>query len=117
MIEDSYEEKVSYLNQYVGLDGTTIAGEDLLTLISLVNLVVMSNRKKAPDTTPLEVIKKIHNNEADLKNPGVIFIHERLSLMCEMFLIEGSKFRSFGLKNKDEIFAEINRIIDSWLPF
>lgn len=117
MIEDSYEEKVEYLNKYIGLDGTNIAGEDILTLISLVNYVTVANRKKDPSATPLQVIKAIHKNDADLKNPGVQFIHERLSLMCEMFMIEGSKFRNFGFNTKEAIFGEINRIIDSWIPF
>lgn len=117
-MEDSYEDKVAYLNEYIALDGTHIAGEDMLTVISLINFLVMKYREGGkPDVTPLQIINAVHKNAADVKNPGVVFLHERLSLMCEIFLIKGSKFRNFGLNTNAELYAEINRIIDTWIPF
>lgn len=118
MMEDSYEEKVEYLHKYIGLDSTWIAGEDLITAISLVNLLTAATKKNSPDAKPLDILDKllptVHTNPMD---KGMIWIKERLSLMCELLLIPNSKFRSFGLKTKEEIINEIKRIIDTWIPF
>lgn len=113
-MEDTYEEKIHYLNKFVALDNTTIYGEDLLTLISLVNLLTMANRKKKPDLSPLDVLTQLNPPN---QNRSLIFLNERVSLMCEMLLIPGSTFRNFGFKTKEEIVTEIRRILDSWIPF
>lgn len=113
MIEDSYEDKVEYCNKYIALDGTPIMGEDMLTCISLVNLLTIANQKKDPSVRPLDILNKVYTDEGRAQD----FLRERISLMCEMFMIPGSKFRTFGLDSKEKIVAEINRIIDTWIPF
>ena len=117
MMEDTYDEKVEYANKYIGLDSTWIAGEDLLTAVSLVNLLTLATRAKSPDVRPLDVLDKLIPTPDAINDKGTIWIKERLSLMCEIFLIPNSKFRSFGLKGQVEIVNEIKRIVDTWLPF
>lgn len=114
-MEDSYDEKIAYLNKYIGLDGTYIAGEDMLTVVSLVNLLTVAARKKAPEARPIDILNKYNTTVGN--KVGKEYINERISLICELFLTPDSKFRSFGLKNLEEIVAEINRIIDTWIPF
>jgi len=113
-VQPTYEQKRDYLTSNVGLDGTTIVGEDLLTVVSLINAFVLSARKKNPLAGPREIVKAILG-EPTGKNDT--FVRERVCLMCEMFLTYGSKFRTFGLDSKESVIAEVKRIFDSWIPF
>jgi len=112
--EPTFEHKATYLQKWCALDNTHMSGEDMLTLISLVNMFVVAKRKTAPETTPLQILNTILGHS---EMHGDNWVRERVALMCGMFLTPNSKFRSFGLTTKEEIIAEIKRLVGTWIPF
>ena len=113
--EIPHEDKVKFTTKYIGMDGTGMLGEDLITLTSLICAFVMANRKKNESITVQQVIDAIRGVT---DNRHEEYLRERVSLICEIFLnCPGSKFRTFGLTSAADIKKEINRIMDGWIPF
>lgn len=110
----TYEQRSKYISDHLSLHGTDMKGEDLLTLVSLINVFVINARKKKPEATTLQVINALLGATT---SKGDEFLRERLALMCEIFIMRENNFRTFGLSTKEEIIAEIKRIVDTWIPF
>jgi hypothetical protein len=113
-VEDSYEDKQEYIKINIALD-PYMNGANLLKVTSLLCLITQANRKKNPDFSVVDALDIICNDKG---NKVYEYFKERLPLICGLFLEDAdAKFESFGLKGKDEIVAEIKRLLDDWLPF
>ena len=115
MVEDSFDDKMEYLRQNVAID-PYMDGADLLKCVSLLCLITQANRTKNADFSVVDAIEIVTKDYPG--NKVYEYFKERLPLICELFLqAPAAKFDSFGLKGKDEIVAEIKRLIDEWIPF
>lgn len=115
VVEDSFEDKMEYLKQNVSID-PFMNGADLLKCVSLLCLITQANRKKKADFTVGDAMDIVTKDYPD--NKVYAYFKERMPLICELFLqAPEAKFDSYGLKGKDEIVAEIKRLLDDWIPF
>ena len=110
----SYEDLKNIYSRWFSLGG--IAGEidNKFALISLICTIVSAQRKKTPNISCYEIIKKI---VAKGNNPLTDDYIIGLSIVCEDFLKGSSKFNTCGLKTAKDMIIKINEILDNWLPF
>lgn len=105
----SYKEMAKIYQKYsLGYLGTDITNK--FALISLIGYITYNLRKKYPDVTCYQIIKKI---------VGETMIEDcvkALAIVCEDFMYGCETFPTFGLKNS-EIPKKINEILQNALPF
>lgn len=88
-------------------------GEDIsikFAIISLVGYITYTLRKKKPDVTCYQILKKI---------VGETFPEDYIkgiSVVCEDFMYGCTKFPTFGLKNT-EMPNKIKDLLQNFLPF
>lgn len=105
----SYEEMVQNYNMYsLGYMGTDINSK--FAVISLVGYLTFVLRKKKPDVTCYQVIKKIVGEGL----PEDII--KGLSIVCSDFAYGCEQFPTFGLSDKD-IPKKVREILLNSLPF
>lgn len=110
----SYKDLQNVYTKWFSLGG--IAGEidNKFALISLVCTLTAAQKKKNPDVTCYEVLRKIiSKGKLQLTNEYVY----GLSIVCEDFLKGSTKFNTCGLKTAKEMVDKINKILENWLPF
>lgn len=117
----TYAEKLEFLDEHVRMPGTSIEGEDLMRLISLISHLTMLYRKKHKETgkdplkvTPMTIIVNACG-KADMQTAEDIY--ESISLHCDLLLSHDAKFDTYGATSVKDMMAEIKRTIDMWLPF
>lgn len=110
----TYSELSGIYSRWFSLNG--IAGEidNKFAVISLICLLTNAQKKKNPDTTCYEVIKKV------TAKGGLTLPEDNLkgfAVVCEDFLKGSTSFNSCGLKTSKEMIDKINEILANWLPF
>jgi hypothetical protein len=117
----TYAEKLAFLNKHIKMPGTSIEGEDLMRLISLVSHLTMLYKKKAKKDkkdpkliTPIVIITNACG-KADMETAQDIY--ESISLHCDLIMSHDAKFDTYGATTVKDMIAEIKRTIDQWLPF
>jgi|SRR5574344_1027909 hypothetical protein len=110
----SYNELQSIYNKYFSLSGIEGEIDKKFALISLICLLTNASKKKTPDVTCYQVIRKVL--ELSKTNLPDDYING-LSIVCEDFLKGSTKFNNCGLKTPNEIVSKIKEILDQWLPF
>lgn len=112
--QPTYEEDLETAREVVGWPGNALEGEDALKFISLVCGLTKLYRVKDEKVKPIHIISKACGKAMtvfELKR------YRQMSVMCELFMTSIAEFSTHGLTTAPEMFAEINRLMDLWLPF
>lgn len=96
---------------YINGNNTRSPIENRFVLISLICYVTYKTKLKNPDTTHYQIITKLSQN---LGLPDEFI--KGLSIICEDFSYQCTKFPTFGLEGKN-ILLEINAILKTYIPF
>ena len=117
----TYEEKLAFLDEHVRMPGTSIEGEDLMRLISLVSYLTLQYRAKAEKErknpkliTPMLILNNACG-KADMVTAADIY--ESIALHCDLIISREAKFDTYGAKSAKDMMTEIKRTVDQWLPF
>jgi len=97
-----------YIPYSLGYMGTDINSK--FAVISLIGYLTFNLRKKNPNVTYYQVIKKIVGNDLPEE------IIRGLSIVCSDFAYGCEQFPTFGLNNKD-IPKKVREILLNGLPF
>lgn len=108
-LQDLYSEYFSLGNLNNTQERSAI--ENRMILISLVCYVTYKTKLKHPDTTHYGILMKLSSG---LGLPDAFI--KGLSIVCEDFSYNCTKFPTFGLEGKD-ILKEIIKILKSYMPF
>lgn len=112
--EPTYDESLELSRFLVGFPGNEIEGEDALRLISLTAKLTVLYRTKNPEVKPAHILAKAYGKS---ETKGALKQYRQISLLTELFITPNAKFSMHGFKSVDEMFEEIRRIMDLWLPF
>lgn len=88
---------------------------DKLVLISLTALTYQKMLEKDSTITPLKILMKITNQQAD--NSHFYQFLEGLSILVEDFSYGVKKIDPCGMKSSQEIINKIKEILNTWMPF
>lgn len=110
LINPNYEELQKIYSKYYSLGCLDVDINTKFALISLVCYLVHKLKRKKPDVTYYQVIKKIIG-----ENISEEYI-KGLSIVCSDFGYCCTSFPTFGIEDK-KIPAKIKEILLNWLPF
>ncbi len=127
MSELTYDEKLNFTDEHIKLPGSSIEGDDLLTLVSLTCYLTKALQDKAIKEAKEkgEIAKTIRPfqiiNKACGINPNMMLterdLNEKVSLICEIFMTDRAKFSTCGHTSSKGMLDNIKQIINDWLPF
>lgn len=100
-------------NRFYSLQCLNVSPVDKFALISLICFLTVQARKKNPEVSVDQVIKKITQGQM-VNSPGLL---RALTCICEDMLIEPYDFPIFGAKSSKEIVDKIVSILSSEVPF
>ena len=108
----NYEELRNIYTKYFSLRNMGADINNKFGLLSLVGFLTDKARQKNPDASCYQVLMKVTNgrNFPDEYLKG-------LSIVCEDFMYNVKSFNTCGCKSAQEMIAQINNILDNWLPF
>lgn len=108
----TYKDLTYIYQKYFSLNGISGGIDNKFALISLICFLTHAQKKKTPDATCYQILRKIIKNQTIPDE----FING-LSIICEDFLRYSDSFNTCGLKSVNDMIAEINKMMDNWLPF
>jgi len=111
----SYTDKLLAYNHVFTLGQFSQNIEDKFTLISLMAFLTKKMRERDPDITPLTILMKLTDQEAD--DSGFYQFLEALSIVVEDLSYGCIKFNLYGCKTSQEIINKIKELLNTWLPF
>lgn len=108
----SYEELRNIYTKYFSMRNMGADINNKFGLLSLVGFLTDKARQKNPDASCYQVLMKVTSgrNFPDEYLKG-------LSIVCEDFMYNVKSFNTCGCKSAQEMIAQINNILDNWLPF
>ena len=103
----------STYNRYFSLACLNVSPENKFALISLICFLTKQARKKNPEVSVDQVIRKVTNGKA-MNSNGLL---RALTCICEDYLKTESEFPIFGAKSSKEIVDKVIEILNTELPF
>lgn len=103
----------STYNRYFSLACLNVSSENKFALISLICFLTKQARKKNPEVSVDQVIRKVTNGKA-MNSNGLL---RALTCICEDYLKTESEFPIFGAKSSKEIVDKVIEILNTELPF
>lgn len=103
----------STYSRYFSLKCLNVPFSDKFILISLICFLTLQARKKTPEATVEQVIRKVTNGRAS-NSPGLL---RALVCICEDYLAHSKEFPIFGAKSSKEIVDKIVEILNTEVPF
>lgn len=94
--------------------------DNKLILVSLICSFVLAARKKDPNITVLDCVKKLTDYESLAMNDRVGETgryYENLAIICDSFLYGVSEGNTFGLKSATDLKAKVKDILSNYMPF
>lgn len=94
--------------------------DNKLILVSLICSFVLAARKKDPNITVLDCVKKLTDYESLAMNDRVGETgryYENLAIICDSFLYGVSEGNTFGLKSAADLKAKVKEILSNYTPF
>ena len=111
----TYQELQETYATYYSLAGLNTSLENKFGLISLICFLTKQAKRKNPDVTCWQVIRKITEN--DLPSKDLELFHRGLSIICEDFMQHTTDFLTFDMKTSKDMINKIREILSTWLPF
>ena len=109
----SYDELKAIYSKYFSLGNIATDINYKFGLLSLIGFLTKQARKKNPDVSCYQVIKKITKDNNILSEDYII----GLAIVCEDFMYNVETFNTCGCKSSKEMVSQINNVLEKWLPF
>lgn len=103
----------STYNRYFTLACLNVSPDNKFALISLICFLTRQARKKNPEATVDQVLRKVVSGKA-MNSNGLL---RAITCICEDFLQGEGEFPIFGAKSSKEIVDKIVEILNTEMPF
>lgn len=110
----NYQERKLNYDTFYTLGCLAVNMENKFALIACVCFLTHQARKKAPNATCLQVIKKVLGDKAEQNSSGML---ETVAIICEDFMKGQTEFSTFGFKSAKEMMLKIQEVFHTELPF